>query len=330
MDHVIIPRLVKIVAALIFSIMLSLHTGSVSAQDDSIIQIACGPVDDATPALYAIKAGLFRRAGLNVQISTLKNGPAVASAIAGGSLQFGAGAVMPLIAAHGHGLSFQFVAAGTMYSSAVHSGMMVVAINSPIRSGRDLNGKTIGAASLNDVNTISTLAWIDQTGGDSRTVRIVEVPYSSVAAAIDDGRIAAASILSPILEQALESGKVRVLASPKDAIAKWFLNSAWFTTAEYASTHPDIVERFARVMREASQYANAHHADTVDLLAAYTGVPPSTVERSIRPVWGTALRPQDLQPVIATAFKYKQIDRVFKAEDLLSPIAVRALAAARQ
>ena len=60
-----------------------------------------------------------------------------------------------------------------MYAAAI------VRKDSPIKTGRDLNGKTFAVPALMDLNQIAAMAWIDQTGGDSRTVKIVEIPAST-------------------------------------------------------------------------------------------------------------------------------------------------------
>jgi len=60
----------------------------------------------------------------------------------------------------------------------------VVLKTSPIQSGRDLNGKTIGSTSVSDMNSAATLAWIEQTGGDPKSVKVIEVPQSAAAAAL--------------------------------------------------------------------------------------------------------------------------------------------------
>ena len=318
------------IAIAVLSLLVAFASSSPLRSQELIkLNVASGPVDDTTPVLYAVKAGLFRRAGLDVQVTQLRSGAAIAAAVAGGSAQIGASSLMPLISANVHGVHFFILAPGTMYDTSIRNGLMVVQKNSPIHTAHDLNGQVIGTTSLSEVSAIATLAWIDQNGGDSRSVKMVEVSYPAMLPALVEGRIAAGALVSPTLEQQLESGQVRVLSNPKDAIAKHFLNSAWFTTADYATANPDIVARFARVMREASAYANAHHAETVDLIAAFTGLDPAVVGRSVRPIWGERLDPSDIQPIIDAAVKYKGIDRSFDAKELISPVASQAFGARR-
>ena len=49
------------------------------------LRLASAPDDDATPILYAQSAGLFRAAGLDVDLTAAGSGSAVAAAGAGGA-----------------------------------------------------------------------------------------------------------------------------------------------------------------------------------------------------------------------------------------------------
>ena len=43
-------------------------------------------------------------------------------------------------------------------------------------SGRDFAGKTIGVPTLKDLDALATASWVDAHGGDSTTLRYVELP----------------------------------------------------------------------------------------------------------------------------------------------------------
>jgi NitT/TauT family transport system substrate-binding protein len=291
---------------------------AVEAQDLIPIRIASAPADDVTPGLYAIHADLFKNEGLSVQFDAMANGAAVAAAVVGGSLQFGQSGVLTPIAAYLRGIPFKFVAPTGVYVSDAPYALMLVKKDSPIRSARDLNGKTIAAPSVKDLNAVAQLLWIDRNGGDSKSVRQIELTYAAMLPALDEGRVDAAMLLQPALQAALESGRTRVLAAPHDAIAKRFTISGWFTTAQYIATNGDAVRRFARALRAAAIYANRHHAETVPLLAAFTGIEPQTIERSTREVFAETFEPRDFQPVIDAAASYHAIERRFDAREIIA------------
>src|SRR5579863_6587500 len=81
------------------------------------LRLASAPDDDVTPVLYAQHAGLFRAAGIDVVITPLANGAAVAAAVAGGSVDVGKSSTMSLINAHARGVPLTIVAPSGFYDA---------------------------------------------------------------------------------------------------------------------------------------------------------------------------------------------------------------------
>jgi NitT/TauT family transport system substrate-binding protein len=312
---------------LVLATGLAFLTGAVrpaAAQEPTPIHLASVTNDTCSAVLYAIRAGLFRKAGLNVDFEGFTSGAATSAAVVGGSAQFGQSSLVTLIQAHARGIPFTLIAPSGLITSDVMYAAAIVRKDSPIKTGRDLNGKTFAVPALMDLNQIAAMAWIDQTGGDSKTVKFIEMPVSSTIAAIEDGRIDSGQIGTPGLTIALDGGKTRVLAQIFNALGKQFENTVWFTTTDYATAHPDVVAQFAAVMRDASVYANAHHAETQALIADYLKVDPHILARMTRVEFAEYLRARDIQPLIDAAVKYKAIDKAFPAQDIISPLALKA------
>ena len=287
------------------------------------VRVASAGDDNAAPLLYADKAGLFRKAGINLQFSKMNSGSAVASAIAGGALDIGKSSLTGLIAAHLRGIDFTLVAPSGLYVKEHPIGALVVAADSTIVSARDFAGKTISASALNDINVVAARAWFEEQGVDPASVHFVELPESAVSAALAAHRIDGSTVLNPVMAELVNSGKARVVAPVFDAIAARFMISGWFASADYVSKHRDIVARFERVMQQAEDYANTHHAETLDLVAQFTGLDASVIAGMVRPTYPAALDPRDIQPVIDAEAKYKAIDHSFSAAEMISPLALR-------
>jgi len=302
---------------------LVLCIGGATSQEILTIHMASSPEDDVTPILYAISTGLFRRAGLNVDIVRINSGAAASAAVAGGSIQIAQAGMVSILSAHARGLPFALIAPSGMYLSDVADHRLVVKKDGPIRSARDLNGKTIGVLALRDLMTAANIAWIDQNGGDSASIRFVEIPSSSLLPAIQDGRIDAATFVTPHLEEALASGQVRAIGKTFDAIAKRFQIAGWFANGDWIEKNHDAVQRFARVVFEANRYANTHHAQTVELIANFSGLDAKTIANMPRMYCSDYLDPRSIQPVIDTAVKYKLLERPFDPQELISPYALK-------
>jgi NitT/TauT family transport system substrate-binding protein len=296
----------------------------VPVQAADVLRVATAGDDNAVPLLYADKAGLFRKAGLDVQVQKMASGAAIAAAVAGGALDIGKSSLTGLIAAHLRGIDFTLVAPSGLYVKEHPIGALVVPADSPIQAPADLLGKTISASALNDINVVALQAWLEARGVDSSKVKFVELPESAVSAALAQKRIDGSTVLNPTLAEVTAGGKNRVAGTVFDGIANRFMISGWFASADYVAKHRDIVDRFARVMQEAEAYANAHHAETLDLLAQFTGLDPAVLQGMTRPTYPVAIDPHDIQPLIDIEAKYKMIDHSFPANDIISSAALHA------
>ena len=302
--------------------LLPLHAAG--GQEIVTIRVAGPPIDDYKPVYYGIQSGLFKKYGLAVEATIASSGSAALAAVAGGSMQVAFTSLPAVLQAHVRGVPFKVVAPAQWYLSDAPTAMMIVKKDGPVRTGRDLDGKTVATSSLHDLNQTASLAWIDANGGDSKTVKMVELPSSAIAAAIDEGRIDAATIADPFLSAAVNSGKARVLAHSYDAIGKKFETSVYVSMDDFVQTHQDAMKRFAQAMHESIVYTNTHLPETVNLVASYSGVQPGVVAKTIRAIDPEYVDPRNLQPMIDIGVKYGLIARAFDANDLVASTALRA------
>ena len=289
------------------------------------LHIASPPNYDFVMVTYAQASGIFRKYGLDAEITILASGAAAAAAIAGGSLQLARSSTLSIVEAHARGVHFVIVAPSALYNTDKPTSGMVVAKDSPYHSGADLNGKTISVPAIGDMDTIATSGWIDLTGGDSRTIKFLELPHRAAPEAVATGRIDAANLPEPNLTDALTSGKCRLIGSTLDGIGKHFISTAYFCTAEYALANADVVARFRKAIYESAVYANAHHSEMWPIIAQFTNVDVKTV--AVMP-WETlptstrALDPSMIQPLIDACVKYKAIPAGFPAKEMIDPTLV--------
>jgi NitT/TauT family transport system substrate-binding protein len=298
----------------------SLAAAPAQAQTRPTIVIGATPTDDATPALYAVKAGLFERAGLNVIVQKSPNGAAGTAAVVGGTYQFADTNVLTVVTGKRKGVPIELAAPCIIYNSTVEWAAGVTRPDVTIASGKDLNGRVVGVASVGDQNALALMSWIDQHGGDMKSVRVVEVPYAVTAAALEQGRIDAGVLLQPFLSAGVSSGKIKIFAKVFDAIAPRFQMTAWVTNATWAAANPEVVRKFAQVIRQAELYANAHRDETAPLVAEFAGLDVQQVLKGQRATYaGNISDPRELQPLINAAAKYGVIDASFNAAELISP-----------
>jgi NitT/TauT family transport system substrate-binding protein len=288
------------------------------AQSLITVKAAGVPEDSITPALWAQQSGIFRKYGLDVLVDAQRSGSAVAAGVAGGAYQFGKSSLMALIAAHSHNIPIMIIAPAGMYDISKPITGLLVKADSTVKSGADLNGKTIAVSSLGDLYTVGTYAWLEKTGGDWTSVKLVELPISAIFDAVIGGRVDAGGTIVPDLQAALATGRVRSIADTNGAIAPHFMYTAWFATADYVKNNRPIVEKFRAALRESVTYTNAHKAQTVDVFAKFSGMDPAVVAKMNRTDDGLSLDPRLIQPLINATAKYKVIPAAFDARDFIA------------
>ena len=298
-----------------------------AARAQALTRIVVGGqiTDDTTPILYALKAGLFKRAGLDVQLRKTTNGGTAVPALLGGTFDIADTNVLSVANAHIKDVPLEVVAPGIIYDGTTNFVATIVKTDSPLGSGADLkgtdlNGKVIGTSTIGDLNAIAISDWMDQHGGNSKTIKQVELAWSNIAPAIEAGRVDVGTLVQPFLSQALATGKVRTFVKASDAIGTRYLITGWIATAGWDKTHADAARSFARVVRDAQQYCNAHAAETAPLLAEYSGAELDQVEHGGRATYAAQFAdPKDIQPVVNVAYKYGAISKAVNAKELISP-----------
>jgi NitT/TauT family transport system substrate-binding protein len=288
----------------------------VRAQATDKIRVVAVPSDDQTPLYYAMQNGLFARAGIDVEIVPAPSGAVASTAVLAGTYEIGKASVMSTLVAHLRGLPLIIIGNGALWQSKSPHGQLLVAADSVIHSGADLNGKISSAAALNDVTQLAVSAWVDKHGGNSTTLKFIEIPQSAVLPALIDHRIDVCSLSEPYLTPAMASGKVRALGPGYGAIADRFALTVYFAQSDWVSAHADLVERFLRVAYAARAYTNTHHAQTVAMMSAITKIPEATLASMVRIDGATSSDPALIQTTIDLAAKYHNISRAFPAGEM--------------
>jgi NitT/TauT family transport system substrate-binding protein len=298
--------------------------GTAFAQESQPVRIGLSEGDDATPTLYAIKTGLFKKYGLDPQLVALPSGAAGLAALAGGAIDVAGSSLLPFLSARTKGLPLTIVAPLAISTPESVYAAILVKKDAPYKTGRDLNGKTIASPALRDLNWVASMAWIDENGGDSSAVKSIEVPGSVIPDALADGRIDAATVTTPRYVQAVNGGKVRILGKSYEAIAKRFEIAAFIAQVDFAAKNPDLIGRFGRAIRDATLYTNTHHAQTLPLYAAFAKIDPKDIAGAPRAESSPYVDAKDIQPVIDVAVRYGVLARAVDPQELISPSALKA------
>lgn len=286
------------------------------AADPTKIRIATAAAETSGAALYAKDEGFFTQAGLDADIQFLRSGAAVVEALVANSADFGSSAVSSIAQARSSGLPVIIVAAGGLMTGKV-DGALVTLNDSPIQKAADLNGKTVAVTGLQSFQQYSTQYWIDKNGGDSRTVKFIEVGFSDINQAVESHRVDAASLFEPLITLALGTGEFKLLANTATAVAPRWLNTVWFSTDNYVQQNPSTTRAFVSAIRRAAIWANSHHDESNAILVKYLKLDPDLANRMTRDLQGTELTPALLQPSLDVMVRYNALPKTMTVDQLI-------------
>jgi NitT/TauT family transport system substrate-binding protein len=285
------------------------------AADLAKVRVLALAVDPCSALYYGKELGMFEAAGLDVDIQLPADFGAVISALVSGSAEVAYGLTLQIEQAFQKGLPVTMIAPASINDARHPTNFLIVAKDSPIKTARDLNGKTLGSGTLRSIGTYSTEAWMNAHGGDASTVKWAEIPTSLCAAAVIKGRLDAAFVIEPYATAA--RAETRLLGRPYEIISPYFLGAAFVSTTAWAAAHPDLVRKFVAGLHEAAMWANRNPAKSAPLLAAFSKVDLSTVQAMQRAIFPDRLTPETVQPSIDFGAKYKLLEAAFPAKDII-------------
>lgn len=315
-------RLIQVLrAAAAVAVLFFVSNAGAPAQSPelTVIRLTSSPSDDLRPVLYAQSAGLFKKAGLDVQITRATSGAVVAQSVLAGAMDVGKSSLVSLIAAYAQGVPFVMVAPSAIHlRNDANDGVMVLT-NAPFKSPLDLQGKVVACTAIGDIGYLGLRAMIDQMGGDSSTLKFIELPTTTLGASLEAGRVDAGVTNEPYMSKDLGTGKFRMLTDMLNGYGpKPILESAFFSTKDFVGKNRDAMARFAKVMAQASAYANSHIPETLPLMVSFSGMDAHAAEIMHKTSTAPNFDPSQIQPVIDVAAKYKIIPKGFSARDMLA------------
>jgi NitT/TauT family transport system substrate-binding protein len=303
----------------VVALALALASGAspaTSQTEMTTLRIASTPIDVGAEVYYAQALGMFKQAGLDVQIQSIDNGAAIAAAVAGGAADIGQSNVVSIATAYQKKLPFVVIAPAGAYSSDRPTTVLVTLANAPFKTAKDLEGKTLVTNGILNIAQIGGDAWLDKNGADFKAVRWIELPTTATADALINHRVDGAMLSEPSLSAALALGNFRIMATPYDAIGKHWQIGAWFTTKDWVAAHPDAARKFVAVMQQVARWANTHQTESLKILSDVSKTDyPKTMRRA---VYGDQLDATMFQPVIDNSAKYGAIPATFAAAELFA------------
>jgi sulfonate transport system substrate-binding protein len=251
---------------------------------------ACGGAADSGTTLkigdqlHALKSSLDvsgegAPTDYKIEWANFVGGPPIIAAQTGGSLDVGWMAETPLIFAQAAGSPVKVVAVSKTVDGGGSPYALVVKPDSPIRNIADLKGKSVSFMK-GTVLHYFVARLLDKQGLSLKDIKPVQATGFGTGL-LDKGSADAITIGEPYLTQALDAGKVRVLASgaPPNTPGFFYLVASDAALADPAKAKAigDLVARAAR----ATRWQRENPAKAAPALAKRYNVDPAIAEKII-------------------------------------------------
>lgn len=285
-----------------------------------MVRVGVLPLTAVAPVYLGIEQGFFAEEGLTVEPQQAQGGAAIVPAVVSGDYQFGYSNNVSLLIAAAEGLPLRIVAEGNQAAqdSEGATDAIVVADGSDVDDVSDLEGKTVGVNTLQNIGEVVIKSALEQRDVDISTIDFVETPFPEMVVAVDEGQIDAGWVVEPFLQQAT-AADMRTLAHPFFETAERLSIATYFTSEEYAAQNPETVASFTRAMERSLEYAQQHPDETREITQTYTEI-PQEVATSMRLTYFTPeINTDSIELLADLVARYGLVDERPAVDDLVAP-----------
>ena len=171
---------------------------------------------------------------------------------------------------------------------------------------------------LKNMAQVTAMAWADKNGGDSSKIKFVEMPMPDMQIALATKRVDIAEMSEPWASRSAKAD-ARVFGSAYDGVANSWLQNAWVANADWVTANPDVAKRFRALVYKTAAWANAHQAQSADILSDYTKVNLDVIHATPRAHYAERDSIELLEPVVDAAMKYGLISKRPDPRTLFAP-----------
>jgi NitT/TauT family transport system substrate-binding protein len=163
------------------------------------IRIGSGSSDQYSLSYFAQDAGFFERASIDVDVQRFTQIQTAVQALAAGELDVVVADPIQVSNAVNNGVPLGFFAPSTLYTTRVPTTFICVAKNGSVRSAKDLENGTVAVPALSSQTTVGMQQWLKENAVDAAKIKLVELSFAAMGAAVSRGTVVAAVIAEPFV-----------------------------------------------------------------------------------------------------------------------------------
>jgi NitT/TauT family transport system substrate-binding protein len=247
-----------------------LFTNAASAQTTLRVGKAQANQFAFIPADVGVETGIFKKHGLDLDISSFAGDAKMVQALTAGSLDIALGG-SPSFAAIVKGAPMKAVA---VFSGAPNIIMLVVLKDSPLKTVDDLKGKTISVSGTGSLTFWLTQQLSRRLGWGDDGIKITPLGASEAQiAALMTHQIEGTTTDSVTVDKFVESGNGRILVNFGEYFPD-FVTSCIYATNPLIESRPEVLKAFLAGWFETIAYMRDHRQPIIELTTKQIGMSP--------------------------------------------------------
>ena len=280
------------------------------------------------PVLDVEQMGYLDKEGLKLYLITLNNGPAVVSAVVGGSADIGFAANLPVISAVAqHQPIRAFLTDDFERWPVTIGGHMIASARSGVKTLEGLKGKTVASNATNGGCDLMIRDHIRAAGIPADSMRMVVIPFPQMKAALELGTVDAVCTIDPFYQAIMDSPQIKptVLAEGMLADLKQIGTlaiTAYFAREDWLAKNQQPAAGFMRALMAANKDLTAHPEKYHQMIVKEFNLPPALVDRIAVALNTTSMvaEAKDYQPPIDALVRNGMMTKPVPPEDVIFTI----------
>jgi NitT/TauT family transport system substrate-binding protein len=292
--------------------------GGEGSSEVTTITVGTLPIANAAPMYLGMEKGFFEAEGLKIKPQVGEGGAALIPSLVSGDAQFAFVGVIPAITAVAQQVPIKIVTSSDDAAATEEDDWqtLVVPKGSPIKGVEDLPGKTIAVNALRGLAEVVISRSLEKQGVDYEAVKLLEVPFPEMPAALEQGRVDAALLTEPFLSAVLAEGGTQIDAPSVETVPN-FPNGVYVASEQYIAENGDVVDRFASAMNRSLEYADANPEEVRRIVPTYTETPEEAAQQMRLPVFDSELDREGIELEAELTAKYGIVEEAPAYEELV-------------
>jgi NitT/TauT family transport system substrate-binding protein len=292
--------------------------GSDAAAEVKKVKVGVLPISNVAPLYVGMEQGFFKEEGLEIEPVPAQSGNEIVTAMVSGDLQFAFLGFVPMMAAVSKDLPLKVIASSDAGAEKAEDEWTVIMVgkSSPIRDVQDLAGKTIAVNALKGVGEVAVKASLEKRGVDPNSIKLLEVPFPEMQAALERDRVDAIWAPEPFLTSVLGKGG-REIEAPLTTLGPLYPNGTYSTTEKQLAEDEESVAAFTRAINKSMEYASENPEAARKTIPTFTQIPQEVADKIRLPLWPVPIDTAKIEQLGELAVKYKVIEKAPAIDELI-------------